>query len=71
VELTRRGGDDPRRCLELGDGQFALTVCALLERELVLERGQPHLAVGEERLAHDHGQQRRHHQGDSHDVQKP
>lgn len=71
MELTRSGGDDPRRCLELGDGEFTLAVRTLLECELVLERGQPHLAVGEERLAHDHGQQRRHHQGDGHDVEQP
>jgi len=71
VELTRRGGDDPRRCLELGDGQFTLTVPTLLERELVLDRGEPHLAVGEERLAHDDGQQRGHHEGDGHDGQQP
>ena len=71
VQLTRGGGDDPRWCLELGDRQFALAVRALLQREFVLEGGEPHLTVCEERLPHDGGQQGGHHYRDGHDVQQP
>ena len=36
-----------------------------------MEGGQPHLAVGQERLPDDDGQQRDHHHGDGHDLQQP
>ena len=71
VQAARRGGHDARRRLELGDGQFRLTVGALLEGELVLQGGQPHLAVGQHGLCHDHRQERRQHEADRGDVQQP
>ena len=71
LQLAGRGRHDPGRRLELGDGQLGLAVRALLQRELVLQRGQPHLAVGQEGLPDDDGQQRGHHHRDGHDGEEP
>ena len=44
---------------------------ALLQRELVLEGGEPDLAVGQERLPHDDGQQGGDHHRDGDDGEEP
>jgi hypothetical protein len=69
VELARRRTDDARRRLELRDGQLRLPVGALFERQLVLEPGEANLAVGQEGLRDDDGEQRRHDQRHRHDVE--
>jgi len=69
VELARRRTNDARRRLELRDGQLRLPVGALFERQLVLERGKANLAVGQDGLRDDDGEQRRDDQRDRDDVE--
>ncbi len=71
VELALGSPHDPRRRLELRRDQLSLAVRALLQRELVLQGGELHLAVGQERLPHHDGQQRDHDHGDRHDGEEP
>ena len=65
--------DDALRGLEVGHLQLGLTVRALLEGQLVLERRHLDLVVGEEGLTDHDGQERAHHQdeGDDLDDQSP
>jgi len=71
VELARRRTNDARRRLELRDGQLRLPVGALFERQLVLERGKANLAVGQDGLRDDDGEQRRDDQRHRHDDEHP
>ncbi len=56
--LVRGCRDDPRRRLELRHRQLALAVGGLLQRELLLQGGQPDLAVRQHGLTHHHRQER-------------
>ena len=65
------GRHNPRRRLELGHGQLGLAVGALLHGELLVQGRELHLAVGQEGLPHDGGQQGGHHHGNGHDGEEP
>ena len=51
--------------------QFGLAVGALLHSELVVQGRKPHLAVGQEGLSHDDGQQGGHHHGNGQHGEEP
>ena len=62
---------NPRGVSSLASATSAWRWALCSSGELVLQAGQLHLAVGQECLTHDDGQQRRHHHANGNDGEEP